>query len=175
MFLTGSVYGLLFDPENGGSTLLRNVREFLRYYMVSDRLCSLLIRVPGYRSRCPGFDSRHYQIFWQAVGLERGPLSLTSMTEGLLGRKSSGFGLESREYGCRDLSRCPRDTLHLQKLVPTSPTRGGSSVGMVRSWTKATEFILHAVISQNKVFSTVAVIRTSNPARKTLSLPYPYC
>jgi hypothetical protein len=35
-----------------------------------------------------GFDSRRYQIFWEVVGLERGPLSLVSTTEELLGRKS---------------------------------------------------------------------------------------
>jgi hypothetical protein len=27
------------------------------------RLCGLVVRVPGYRSRGPGFDSRLYQIF----------------------------------------------------------------------------------------------------------------
>jgi hypothetical protein len=35
-----------------------------------------LLRVSGYRPRCPGFDSRPYQIFWEVGGLERGPLSL---------------------------------------------------------------------------------------------------
>jgi hypothetical protein len=35
------------------------------------------------------------------VGLERGPLSLVSTIEELLGRKSSGSGLEIREYGRR--------------------------------------------------------------------------
>jgi hypothetical protein len=39
------------------------------------------------------------------VGLERGLLSLVSTTEELLGSKSSGSGLESREYGRRDPSR----------------------------------------------------------------------
>jgi hypothetical protein len=39
------------------------------------------------------------------VGLERGPLSLVSTIEELLGRKSSGCGLEIREYGRRDPSR----------------------------------------------------------------------
>jgi hypothetical protein len=29
----------------------------------SDRLCGLVVRVPGYRSRGPGFDSRRCQIF----------------------------------------------------------------------------------------------------------------
>jgi hypothetical protein len=38
------------------------------------------------------------------VGLERGPLSLLSTIEELLGRKNSGSGLEDREYGRRDLS-----------------------------------------------------------------------
>jgi hypothetical protein len=35
------------------------------------------------------------------VGLERGPLSFLSTIEELLGRKSSGFGLENRQYGRR--------------------------------------------------------------------------
>jgi hypothetical protein len=34
-----------------------------------------------------GFDSRRYQIFWEVVGLERGPLDLVSTTEELLERK----------------------------------------------------------------------------------------
>jgi hypothetical protein len=37
--------------------------------------------------------------------------------------------------------RCTtRDTLYPQKLALISPTNGGRSVGIVRSWTKATEF-----------------------------------
>jgi hypothetical protein len=40
-----------------------------------------------------GFDSRRYQILWEVVGLERGPLSLVSTVEELLGRKSSASGL----------------------------------------------------------------------------------
>jgi hypothetical protein len=39
------------------------------------------------------------------VGMERGPLSLVSTIEELLGRKSSGSGLEIPEYGHRDPSR----------------------------------------------------------------------
>jgi hypothetical protein len=41
-------------------------------------------------------------IFLEVVDLERGPLSLVSTTEELLGRKSSGSGLENREYDRRD-------------------------------------------------------------------------
>jgi hypothetical protein len=65
----------------------------------SDRVCDLVARVPGYRSRGLGFDSRCYHIFLGVVSLERGPLSLVSTTEDILGRKCSGSGLESREYG----------------------------------------------------------------------------
>jgi hypothetical protein len=53
-----------------------------------------VVRVSGYRSIGPEFDSRRFQIFWEAVGLERGPLSLVRTTEEVLGRNSSGFGLE---------------------------------------------------------------------------------
>jgi hypothetical protein len=51
----------------------------------TDRLCGLVVRVLGYRSRGPGFDFRTLQK--KVVGLERGPLSLVSTTEELLDRK----------------------------------------------------------------------------------------
>jgi hypothetical protein len=59
------------------------------YYtiIVGDRLCGLVVRVSGYRSRAPGFKSRHYQIFRQVGGLERGPLSLVITNEELLEKK----------------------------------------------------------------------------------------
>jgi hypothetical protein len=87
-----------------------------------------------------GFDSRSCQIFWGVIGLEQGPLSLVSTNEELLGRKSSGSGLESREYDRRDPSRWPHGILYPQKLVLSSSTSGGRSVGIVRSWTQAMEF-----------------------------------
>jgi hypothetical protein len=74
------------------------------------------------------------------VGLARGPLSLVNTTEKLLGRKSSGSGLDAREYGHRDPSHWPRGTLYPQKLALTSPISGGLSIGIVRSQTQATEF-----------------------------------
>jgi hypothetical protein len=39
------------------------------------------------------FNSRRYQIFWEVVGLERGPLSLVNTIEELFGWNSSGSGL----------------------------------------------------------------------------------
>jgi hypothetical protein len=95
------------------------------------RICGLVVRVHGYRSRGPGFDSRHYQIFLEVVGLERGVLILVSTNEELFGRKSTGSGLENREFGRKDPLWWPYNSLYLQKLSLTSPTRGGRSVG---SW-----------------------------------------
>jgi hypothetical protein len=48
------------------------------------------------------FNSRRYQISWVVMDLERGPLKLVSTIEELLQRKSSGSGLETREYGFRE-------------------------------------------------------------------------
>jgi hypothetical protein len=57
-----------------------------------------------------GFDSQRYQIFWEEVDLEWGPLGLMSTIEELLEINNSSFGLEIREYGSRDPSRLPRGT-----------------------------------------------------------------
>jgi hypothetical protein len=102
----------------------------------------------------PGFDYRRYQIFWEVMGLERGPLGLMSTTEELLWRKSSGSSLESREYGRRDPLHWPRDTLHPQTLTLTSPTSGGRSVGTVRSRNKATEFVCFVYLRNIKFSET---------------------
>jgi hypothetical protein len=51
--------------------------------VLSDRLCG------------PGFDSRRYQIFWVAVGLERGPLSPCEDKLVASWKKSSGPDLEN--------------------------------------------------------------------------------
>jgi hypothetical protein len=75
------------------------------------------------------------------VGLERGPLSLVSTTEDLLGRKSSSSNLEIREYGHRNPLHWPHETLYPQKLPLTSPTSGGHSVGIVHLRTKAMELL----------------------------------
>jgi hypothetical protein len=103
---------------------------------ILDRLCGLVVTVPGHRSRGPGFDSRRYHIFWEVVVLERGPLSLVRIIEELLEWKSSGSGQENRINDQGDPLRWPRDTLYRQKLALTSPRSGGRSVGIVRLRTK---------------------------------------
>jgi hypothetical protein len=74
------------------------------------------------------------------VGLERDPLSLVSTIEELLGRNSSGFGLENRDYGREDPLCWPRHTMYLQNLALISSTTGGHSVDIVRWRTNDTEF-----------------------------------
>jgi hypothetical protein len=81
-----SELGLLFHTfsTHSSSPLL-----LLSYCSLNVRLCGLVVRVPGYRSGFPVLPD-----FPRSSGLERGPLSLMSITEELLGRKISGFGLE---------------------------------------------------------------------------------
>jgi hypothetical protein len=88
----------------------------------------------------PEVRVRFPERFWEVVGLERGPLSLVSTTEELFERKSSGSGLEIREYGRRDSSRWSCGTLYPQKLAITLPINGGRSVSIVRSRTQTMEF-----------------------------------
>jgi hypothetical protein len=79
-------------------------------------------------------------MFWEVVGLERGPLSLVSTTDELHGRKSSGSGLEKTENTAVVIGRSDQATLlYPQKLTLTSQT-GGRSVGIVRSRIQAIEF-----------------------------------
>jgi hypothetical protein len=78
------------------------------------------------------FGSRRYQIFWELVGLERGPLSLVSTIVELFGRKSSDSDLESREYGRRGSAELTPRHLSISKKVkvgclhPVACTRSGS-------------------------------------------------
>jgi hypothetical protein len=68
---------------------------FFMYEVMCDRICSLVAKVPGYRSRGPRSIPLCYQSFWERVSLERGPLGLVSTTEELLGRNSSSSSLEN--------------------------------------------------------------------------------
>jgi hypothetical protein len=74
------------------------------------------------------------------MGLERGPLSLVTTTKEIHERDSIGSGLEIWQYGHKDPSRWPHDTLYAQKLALTSLTSGGRSIGIFRSRTQVTEF-----------------------------------
>jgi hypothetical protein len=86
-------------------------------YIVVIGLFGLVVRVSGYRSKGPGFDTRPYQIFWEVGGSGTGS---TQPFEELLEWKSSGYP---------------------QKLALISPTSGGRSVGIIRLRAKATELV----------------------------------
>jgi hypothetical protein len=76
----------------------RKVWLVLIYARLADKhgyLCGLVVGVPGCRPRGLGLDSRCYQIFCIAVGLEQGPLSLMRINEEPLERKNSGSSLEN--------------------------------------------------------------------------------
>jgi hypothetical protein len=68
------------------------------------------------------------------------------MNMGTFGFYRKRLTQENREYGRRDPSRWPRDTLYPQKLAITSPTSSGRSVGIVRSRTQTMEFSLYIYV-----------------------------
>jgi hypothetical protein len=75
------------------------------------------------------------------VGLERGPLSHVWIIEELLEWKSSGSGSRKPRLTAMEIRCADHATPSIRKKVAlTSPTSGGRSVGIVRFWTKATEF-----------------------------------
>jgi hypothetical protein len=66
---------------------------------------------------------------------------LVSTIEELFERKSSGSGLENRDYDRSDQPRLPPGTFYPQNLALTLPARGSRSVGKVCLQTKATELL----------------------------------
>jgi hypothetical protein len=87
-------------------------------FIQCDRLCGLVVRVPGYRSRGSGSISFSTKDFVN-------PLSLVSTIEELLERKGSCYGIENRKYGCKNPGHWPLGILYQQKLALTSPTSSG--------------------------------------------------
>jgi hypothetical protein len=138
--LLNSLLGAFKQPTYVCSSFVSEAGITHRYGLVCGRsvyeLCEVQSRPPLWSSgqsswlqiQKSGFDSRAYQIFWE-VRVWNGVHSASlSATEELFERKSSGSGLEIREYGHGDSLRWPRDTLYLQKLALTSPTSGCRSV-----------------------------------------------
>jgi hypothetical protein len=91
----------------------------------------------GYRSRGACSDSRRYQIFWEVVGLEWGPLSLMRITEELLEWKVVPLVWKSRLTAVGTHCADHATSLYPQKLALTSPISGGRTVGIVHLWTKS--------------------------------------
>jgi hypothetical protein len=95
-----------------------HIQIFWPWYQVKDRLCGLVIRVPGYKSRGHEFDSRRYQVFWETVGLERGPLSLVRIIS--FNSHSGGWSpnwVQSARRPFTGLLHLPRLSVRMENLV----------------------------------------------------------
>jgi hypothetical protein len=110
------------------------------------------------------------------VGLERGPLSLVSTMEELLGRKNSGSGLENRDYGRRrSAALTTRHPSIRKKLALTSPTSGDNSFGIVRSRTEATEFVFVCLLFVRANAEGVAAVLSLQQANSFIILSIGLC
>jgi hypothetical protein len=70
------------------------------HILAVENLCGLVIRVPGYRSRGPGFDFQRYHIFCIVIGLEHGTFTLVSRNEELLEKKIVAPIYKTEINGC---------------------------------------------------------------------------
>jgi hypothetical protein len=87
----------------------------------------------------PGFDSLRCQIFWEVMCLGTGSTQPREYNWGATWKKKVK---ETKNTAVEDPLCWPRGTLYQQKLALTPPISCGISVGMVRSRTKATKFVL---------------------------------
>jgi hypothetical protein len=112
--------------------------------IIIDRLCgqSSWLQMQRFRVRFPAL-SDFLRSHW---GWNRVHSASWVQLRSCLKEKNSGFCLDSREYGRRDPPRWPRGILYPQNLALASPTSGVCSVGIIRSRTKAMEFIIFFVI-----------------------------
>jgi hypothetical protein len=129
---------------------------FQMFFIITDCLCDLVVRVFGYRSGTPG--SIPGTTRKKSSGSGTASTQPREYNWGVTWEKSSGACPENREYDHRDPSRWPRGTLYPQKLAITSPTSGGRSVGVVRSRTQTMEFFLLLLLYTHYMFRPLRAI-----------------
>jgi hypothetical protein len=131
---------LIRDPASINRLIFFKGTNYVALYQLKDRLCGLVVRVLGNRSGGPGSIPGITKK--KVVGLERGSLSLVSITEELRDRKvkTPVQKTENTAVGIRHADHVA--PFIRKKLALTSPTCGGRSVGIVRSRTQTMEFVL---------------------------------
>jgi hypothetical protein len=133
----------------GASDLFLHVAKIVLYVHNKCKFLAAIIRPPLWSSGQSSWIEIQRSSFWfpaipdflRSSGSRTGSTQPRKTIVELLGRNSSGSGLENREYCRGNPLRWPRDTLHPQKFALTLPTCGGRSVGIVRLRTKTTEFV----------------------------------
>jgi hypothetical protein len=100
--------------------------------------------------------------------LERGPLSLVSTTEELLDRIVAAPVYKTK-YTAVGIRHADHVTPSIRKkLAITSPTIGGSSVGIVRSRTQTMEsFFSNTVLAATAVIWPLCILYTKNLSSKS--------
>jgi hypothetical protein len=119
------------------------VFKYHQYCHVWRRLTTaFLIQWSEFLATHAGFDSRSDHIFWEVVGMERGPLSFVRITEELLDWKSSGSGSRKSRLTAVEIRRADHATASIHKSWHLLRRHAalGRSEGIVRLRTKATEF-----------------------------------
>jgi hypothetical protein len=99
--------------------------SFISCAHLVDCICGLVVRVPGYRSRRTGFDS------WEALDLEKDPLSDVRITDVLFERKVAAPVYKTEINGRRVPLYWPSEAHLPQQFSLPSPTSVGHSVSIV--------------------------------------------
>jgi hypothetical protein len=145
--LACSFHGFIPVPFWGTFTILLEINFPFNSCLILDEFLYLPPLWSSGQSSWPriqksGFDSQSYKIFLKNSESGIGSAQPREYNWGATWKKSSGSGIENRDYGRRDPSSWSRDSFCPQKLALIALTSGGRWVGIVRWRTKAMGLVL---------------------------------